>query len=357
MTEKKENSDDTQAWQKSRVYVDHVGKVLTSFQTTIRTLLIDERSNPPVVSPASHFLVTRFLRGRTMKALFYYATLTFHGEEVANTPHLSSSQLIRFFSPGELAAMIAAIYAYRRIKGQAPPEQWNEISEQMILEADIGMHTGMAIPAIGGMVGMLAGLMPRLSRGLFLVEDPDLFSEYWRRINLEDLCAAEELELELWGCTSRHIGCSLLQGLGLSVPMAHGLYVGLSSRPPSDDKEERLGYAFAIAREWIKGLHENGAPPERVHMGKYYPLQTALHKLLYRVNRLREHGNGYRWLERSKDDISVEKTPQLFQEALMEGQNPGALKEFYKQHLPQEVLQTLSEEELSNISSNEEEMD
>lgn len=354
MAHKQETLDDSEAWIAARRYVDLMGKVPTSFQTTIRTLLVDQRATPPVISPASHFLVTRFLRGHTMKALFYYATLTYHGDEIANTPYLSSGQLVRLFTPGELAAMIAVIYAFRRIRQKASPQPWREICDHMTPEVDVGMHMGMAIPAIGGMVGVLTGAMPNLALGLFLLHDQGIFARYLEEVSPHERDAAEELEKELWGCTARHVACAMMQNFGLSVPVAHGLFLGLSPSPPRDDKEEPWGYAFAIAREWITSLREHGSPPERVHKGRYYPLQTAMHRLLYRVNRMRERGCEYRWLERTKDDISVEKTPQLFQEALFEAQNTGVLKDFYKKHLPGEILESLSEDDLSQIASGEE---
>lgn len=340
-------------WSRARQLADSVGPMPVSFTTPIRALLIDQRACR-ALRPASQFLVTRLMRSPTIKAVVYYSALTFHGDRLNNAAYLTSAELLRTFAPDETAALLALIFAASRTAKLGKlldcPE-WQSLLETATLRGEIGGHVGYAVPGLGAAQGMLVGAMPFLARGVFLALDREGAVLYARHLQAKKLPYDLDFELSRWQTTHLHVGANMLQMLGLGVPAAHAFVTGLNRSKEPDSATDQLAYEFFVLDDWINVLLETGAEPSHMHLGRYYPAQRDAHKLLYEVDRIRREGSKHLWLQRSRRDINPHDTPQLFQEFLQELQQSKALMTFYEEHLPKELFDSLSQEELQELSS------
>ena len=59
-------------------------------------------------------------------------------------------------------------------------------------------------------------------------------------------------------------------------------------------------------------MQNTGVAPDLRHRGEYYPLKEVLDRLVSQVEKVRSNGSLFRWLDKNKEDVSPEKTPQLF---------------------------------------------
>lgn len=348
MTETTEES-----WLKARELLSWIGRVPPSFTTPIRTLMIDA-SREGKLSPASQFLVTRLLRSPSLKAMIYYSALSLHGEKISNTPYLSSVEIMRLFAPAELAAFFSFIFLHRKLKKvelEHDPEQFQVMSNQLLARIEAGFELGRALPIIGPARAVLAGSWRELMLGFFRVNDRNGFCEYSDYLERSGKAFCTEYEEERWGCTHVDLGGNALQLMGMGVGETHGFIQGFAGGRLKSDETQKEAYQYQIAAEWIDALLETGLAPERVHDGDYYPRQQDSYKLLYRVNELRENGPRYCWINCSKEDINPQLTPQLFQEYLLELQEASQVEEFFQTNLPADVLESLSEEDLRELSS------
>lgn len=344
-------------WNKARTYLNSIGRISPSFTTPIRALMLDEK-NKGAISPATQFLIVRLLKSPTAKAMFYYSALTFHGEKLSNSAYLSSADLIRSFEPGEIAVIIGMLFFYRRAQKLGSlqgDDDWTTITKLATEKFEVGGHMGHAIPRIGSTKGMLVGGLRYITWAFLKMNDGFGFTSYLKHLQASQLPYDLEYEVDAWGCTHAHLLGNAMQLLGFGVPLSHAAQMGLGMDPPKNDAHHREAFEFALANEWVETLFETGAEPQRNHLGQYYPKEKDNHKMLYEITRLKEQGSKYNWLSRTQNDINPKDTPQLFQEFLMELQQSEAIQDFYKAHLPPEILDTLSEEELKELSAVEDE--
>ena len=343
------STSDIEPWIAARAYLDVLGKIPVTFTTPVRSLMIDQREGG-VMSPASQLLSTRLLRSPSVKAMFYYATLSFHGEKVSNSAYLSSLDLLRTFQPAEIAALLSTSFMYRRIvkiHNLAENQAWLEIALDATTRMEVGFHLGAAIPAIGPMVGLIVGGFDTIASGLMQVKDPDNYKEYRSYLDMKGCRYDIDYEMEHWGCSRFHIAGNALQLLGYGVPVAHAYLMGLTL---GEQPVESELFQWRIAETWIDALISTGAEPDILHQGKYFPAEKNAHKMLYEVGQINENGSKHKWLMRKKDDINPQDTPQLYQECLMEMQQPQEIEQFYEEHLPDELRKSLSKQQLEELS-------
>ncbi|MCB0334883.1 MAG: hypothetical protein KDD62_01215 [Bdellovibrionales bacterium] len=348
---------DPDSWIRAKELVEALGFIPTSFSTAIRILMVDHRDAAPMISPVSSFLMTRLLQSPTTKAAFYYATLTYYSHEVNNTPFLPSSQLLRYYPPGEVAAILLNVYLYRRFKNTLTKEQMVSFIDRLVVDMEIGRLVGEAIPRIGTMMGLIAGSLPHYSRALFMLADPMRYLEYREVLAIERVNYHNEYELNYFGCTQQQLGAQMLQLFSFGLPLVVAYNRAFCDHVAYDFDHEPEAYPIMTAHEWITSFRDTGKLPDRSHDGRFYPSESKLHKLIYSVNELRERGSRYRWIEKGAEDITPEQTPQLYQETLIESRDPQMLQDYYTKHLPQDVLDELSPEQLAELISTDKQDD
>ncbi len=346
--ESKVTFNNPESWQIARKYASLLGSIPSTFTTTIRTLKTDDDKHGGVIGRGSIYLAERLLRGPSMMAPFYHCTLTFHSDKISNSAYLSTKDLIMLYAPADLATVIGLIYLCRRSRKLSPPDEWQHITGPMHELMEVGGFLGYAIPAIGASNGLAVGSMRHLAMTAFLKHDLKGFKEYRRFLKAKNQYFNPEFEMNRWGCTSIQIGSILLQSLGFGISVANSFTAGITPSMLSTDELDDDAYRFSIATLWIDSLLKDGNEPKIVHRGDYYPLQSALHKLMYQTSEVRDKKSKYMWLEKGKDSISQKTTPQLYQEALKEAdiaEEEADIAEEAADAIPSEELEELDSDE------------
>lgn len=342
---------DPQSWSNAMNHVAAMGFIPTSFSTAIRLLMVDEKQGLVTTSPVSNFLMGRVLQSPTIKASFYYATLTYYGTEVNNTPYLSSAQLLRFFPPGEIAGILLNIFYFRRIKNFCKISTNDPVFKNFLLDIELGRLVGEAIPKIGTLKGLLIGSLKFYSMAIFKFLDTEKFNTYMIHLKSTNQHYDNEMELQFWGCTHQQIGSQILQSLSFGLPLVHCYNLAFCKNDDRTYDTDPDSFSLAIAERWVNTLRETGKIPDFTHDGRLYPSQNKLHKLLYQVDELRSSGSKYKWIERGAEDIRPDTTPQLYQETLLESQDPSRIQDFYKSNMPNDILNDLSDSQLKELTS------
>ena len=332
-------------WEAAQRYAALLGQIPSSFTSSIRTLLLDSQKNGDKLSPSSKFLVTRFVKGPSMRAPFLYAGLTFRPEQLPDPNKASAGELVNLFSPYEIAALLGVLYLYRRARKVCDPEEFEYLSKMLQESVEIGGHLGCTIKNIGLGIGMLSGALPFLASACFLLKDKKSFKEYRRILSKSNAVFDIDVELERWKCANVQVMSILMQSLGFGVQSANSLIMAFSSAEPLDDKQFPEPYKLRIALEWIESLKKTGKEPEVVHKGAYYPLKQDLDRLYSNVAELKKNGPKHNWLEKGKDSISAEVVAPI--------EVPAINGKIDIDTLPKEVLELFSREELEALSPEE----
>ena len=302
---------DTDVWVIGSKYAQLLGAAPSSFTTLIRGLVNDQSKNNNEISFHNQQSMVRFLRGESMQAPFYYILKTFKSEMLKGSP-IAPRDVVTAFKPFELAACLALLYTYRRVRGLVKDEQeWKYLSEPVHPRSELGAFVGQAITNIGPGTGMLAGSIGFLARAAFLLHDQKGYIDYRRHLKKHDLLADLEYELKRWGCTYSNVAAHILISLGFSKETAipFGLGLGLSELPKESNSQ--YTYAVKLVEVWTTALLDNGRPPEIRHSGNFYPVASALQLLTEQAGYIKSSGSHFHWLERQKKDINPESTPEF----------------------------------------------
>lgn len=300
-----------ESWDFARRFAGLFGAVPSSFSSTIRGVLTDwERSK--AISNGNRFLVLRLLKTASVKAPMYYAASTYLPEKVEDRPYIAPEDFLSIFSPVEVCSLVGLVYLYRRAKRTCAEDEWPFVAGPTQLATDLGGHIGFAIPAIGGSVGALGLGLWQLAYAAFLMHDKKGFVEHRRALKLKKINRSEEMEMERWGCCAYQIATVLAQSLGMGVQFAEVMTRGLSPDTRTNSSLDKEAYRFSIANIWIESLMTTGKIPNIAHKGEFYPSKGAVSSLEEKTAEIKSSGSPMAWLDRGKDDVTPELTPQLF---------------------------------------------
>jgi hypothetical protein len=345
--------DYTEAWIHAKEVVNDLGSRLpVSFTTPIRTLMHDQ-ARGDTLSPASQFLTTRLLRSPTVKAMFYYISLSLYGERLANSAYLSSADLVRLYKPEDCASILGITYLTRRLmkKKADTMGSWDTQISRATLRSEVGGHIGVAIPALGVARGIFTGSLRELSMLTMGRQSRELYAQYLSHLAATNQQYDFDYELENWGCRHVDVGGNFLQQMGFGIKQAYSFLTGLGPTPPKAPESDPRAFEYQTMETWIESLLVDKVEPKATHLGQYYPTEKDKYRLLYEVNEIHDTGSKHKWLSRRKEDINPQSTPQLFLEFLNELEQTPAMKDFYQENLPEEVLNDLSEEELDELTN------
>lgn len=292
-----------ESWTQARTLAKLIGEIPSSFASTIRALLLDNEKRGGEISTGTTFLLTRLLKGPSVYAPLYYATLTFHEDKIKGMPQVSAEFIAKLYDPMEMGALLGMTYLYRRAKRLVEDEEWQYIDVPLQTQAELGAHLGIHMPAIGLAQGLFAGAMRNIAFAAFQKSDKKAFTAYRRHLKTKNLRFDDELEMLSWDCTSTQIASVLIQTLGFGVSFADCFTRGLSSPLEEFSKMESDVFRFAITRLWFDSLLKNGTVPDIKHRGAFYPSPEGLTKLLAASNIIRKSGSVHHWLARKKDDL------------------------------------------------------
>lgn len=302
------------SWEVARAYADKIGEMPFAFTSSIRMLLVDAKESG-VMTNANATQAALLLNSPSLKAMFYFAAKTFSPDKVEETSYISKRKLAAFFTPFELASLLAMAFLFRRCRKRAKSDLFEESVFTIQRDVNLGAYVGQAIPHIGVGWGIMIGGIRHLAETAFLLHDADGFGKYVRHRNKAKVAFDIDFEVSRWGCTSLQVASVLLQSLGFGIEMSEGLIVGLDPRTPEEEIREDRFYRVKITRLWIDTLVETGDIPQITHRGNYYPLESNLAILLEKLQREPNPGSNQAWLTKSKSDITPDKVPSLYLDA------------------------------------------
>ncbi|RMG39398.1 MAG: hypothetical protein D6719_13415 [Candidatus Dadabacteria bacterium] len=305
-----------ESWEIAKRIVSLLGDVPSYVTTAIGFLKRDLEQNANEASGDSLFCFKRMLRGPGMKAPFYYLTLTLEPDIVEQHESLSSLDLVRYYKADELISLLSVLYLFRRISRGCDQEIWPEVANKIIIGSELGAHIGRAIPKIGMSFGLMLGGIRHLASAMFLGIDKKGFWKYSNYLRSKNIAFDLEREMRDWGCNHGQIAALLLQKLGVGATLSNAVVSAITSDLEIVDGMDDDTYRIKIAQIWLDSVLLYGKAPQMKVRGEYYPLKEALDHLLEHAESIRQAGSRHNWLNRTKDDITPEKTPLLFSESV-----------------------------------------
>jgi hypothetical protein len=302
-----------ESMQNARAYAGLFGEIPSSFTTVLRTLLVEHEKNGGSLSAGGRFAAGRLLRSNSIASPLYFASKIYRPEIFAGPGVFNSNRFMDVYSPFDLAVLIGTIYLYRRAKSVAEADEWAYIIADLQERVDISYQVGQAIPKIGGTIAVLCTAFPTIALATFQRHDKKGFKEYRRHLKSKGRAFDTIFEMRQWECTSVQIAAVFLQILGFGIEFSGNFSRGLLSVPPLQNKLDSTAYRFPLCSLWVDALLKSGAVPDMVHRGDFYPQKDALTTLLERVQRIRDGANRHPWLKATKDELTPDSAPELFQ--------------------------------------------
>lgn len=305
------NSDEP--WEQAKQIASLLGDVPSPFATAIRFLRIDAERWDNEIGKLSQFCMRRLVNSMTCRSALYYCARTFRPEKLASLEQLGPEALLKIFNAGELSTILAMIYLYHRVKRGCNKKNWELIAQPLMVHCELGGHIGEAIPNIGLSIGLLSGAMRFFGSSMFLGIDEKQYLKYRRDNKIKRIAYDLDQEFTLWGCNHIQVGSLMLQALGLGVPFAQAIAVGLEQGYPDPASQlNHLPMAVGVTSTWIDSFLKTGKVPDIIHRGEFYPRENDLAKLEAAVKAILANGSQHQWLMRGKSDISAESVPFLF---------------------------------------------
>lgn len=301
-----------ESWEEARKVAAVIGKPPSTFGTCIRTLINDNIHNAGNPGEISTFSLYRLFKSKNLQSTLYYAIKTYRPEELQKHRPITSDSLFKIFKLDELAYLLSILYLFRTIRKDCDAEEWKQWCTPFHGLMDIGGIVGQAIPAIGFTVGILTAGLRHMGGAMFLRLDKARFTKYRRNLKTRKIYFDLDEEMNTWGCTHVQIGSLLLQSLGTGVEMPNALAHGLLPSDTPDNAIPDLVLRTKVASTWIEALHVTGKLPDVVHRAKFYPTQEQAEFLVGIVKAVREKSSLYEWLNKNKDHVSPQNTPELF---------------------------------------------
>ncbi|MBX7143877.1 MAG: hypothetical protein K1X79_05450 [Oligoflexia bacterium] len=354
--------DDLRPWRVAGEHIRKLERISPLFTTPIRALMVDAGAGRSTTNLASQYLVMRLLKSPTFKAIFYYSAMTFRAEQIASAAYLSSYDLVRLYQPLDLAALLAIVFTYRKVKallnndpGRLDLAEFSKITTRI----EIAGHLGTAIPNLGCSNCLLSSSLPLFSHAIMSSSDLAPLRAYKKHLASKKKLFDLEYEQKQWGTTCLHVSATLLQKLGFGAQYPSYFFEDMQHcvvpyQSQERDKTDRDGgknsMLFSIIELWMNTLLETGQAPTTTIPGAYYPLQKDLYRLLYHINSITEAGSKHDWLTKGRTDISPHTTPQLYQEVLSDLMQTEDVRKFMSENLPEALVNSMSDEELAEIA-------
>lgn len=307
------------SWNTAREFAAIFGYIPQAFAMCIRTLRLNHLKNREAaksgLDETSDQLVRRLLNSKTLKAAIYYALLTYYEEVINTQKQLTKKDLITPFGPGALASVLGLIYLNRYSK-KVLTEGWEALSRRVQESSEIGGLLGQSTPRLGFDMSLLVGPVRHLASVPVLKKYPRAYIDYKRHLKKEDIPYDSTWEMRHWGCSLGQIGSVILQTVGFGIPFANAFFQAMSVDFDMPLDEEAS--AFRILAVWSEAMLLGCGIPKVYGEDEYVMEDYQMEKLLTRAEMIRENGSKYAWLNKSKEDITIDKAPALYSRAEVE---------------------------------------
>jgi hypothetical protein len=294
-----------ESWEYARGYAGVFGAVPSSFTSVIRSLLGEHSAGLTQTTGNNKYFVLRLLKSPSLMAPLYFASEIYNPENlVANGP-TPPDQLIKGFSPFELASILGLVYLVRRVQGLVEHEALEYIMKPVVPSSNVAFGLGRNIPAIGVGTALLEATIVPIAVSAFAKHDIKGFKEY-RRVVQKQLGGKWNSgeELNRWGCNHVQIASVLLQTLGFGITRSNAFVGSLCSKHEQGSMEEiNLCRDFRMATLWREAITATFQAPTVPLPPKYYPTKAAQDKAVATIQAVLADPEAARWLLKGRDDL------------------------------------------------------
>ena len=292
-------------WLIARNYLSKIGEPSTLFTGCCRSLFQCSNTDGKLTRAAASQL-QRLLRSPSMLSQVFFAAKTYYASDIQSRGSIEPADFTFFMQPEEIAIIITIGYNSRRISNQLDKQDWSLLSDNYQRYVDLAMPLGFSIPAIGPTRAMMTAAGKFLGWSILNVVEPERFKKYRiaNKVNNRTYNLAQEKAN--FGTTHLHLSSLIWQRFGMGIQISEEYFAGMSDSPPSTAATK-----FKVARLWLESLLEKGQAPTQ-NLGDDFELEDSRsEKFINTFNSLKADGSLHKWLQRNKDDISTEKTPEL----------------------------------------------
>jgi hypothetical protein len=300
-----------ESWEYARGYAGVFGVVPSSFTSVIRSLMAEHSAGLAQTQGNNKYFVLRLLKSPSLIAPFYFATEVYNPDTLVQNGQTPPDQLIKGFTPFEVACMLGLVYILRKAQGLVEAEELKYILDPMVPNANIGFAMGRTIPAIGVGTALLEATMIPLAVCAFAKHDLKGFKEYRRDVAKSHGGKWEpSLELERWGCNHAQVASVVLQTLGFGITRSNAFVAALSAKADSGTLEEvNLCRDFRMATIWRESIRDSFKAPTVPLPPKYYPTKAAQDNAVSKIKAVLDDSEASRWLLKGKDDLPAFQIP------------------------------------------------
>jgi hypothetical protein len=288
-----------------------MGEVPINLRQAVQSLMVDHESNG-IISTKSYDLSVKLANIVGIRGALYYAALTFEGEEAAKKEYFSPKDLVYIFKPLDLAAILTAVYWFRRIKRFCPEEDWKQIERPAAEESELSGYIGQNLREIGLGTGLLVGLFPKLTLGLFAKYKQPELQTYLKYLEETRLLTCMKKEQELFNCTHADINALMLIASGFGFKYSTDFADGLRFRNDTAITTNHNADKFRYAALWLESLRNNHKILEDCPKGFQIASDDKKEELVNLAKLISDEGSEFSWVSKTKDDITPSKIPNIF---------------------------------------------
>jgi hypothetical protein len=303
-----------QSWKLAKEYSKRIGFVSSVLSANIRLLCWNDRPGMEAVLPVTKYHIGRMVRGPNFKSMLYYFTELVAGREISGRSRLTVGEMLDLLRATDISAFLLTCALTRIVRAVAPTILLQEIRPHLAREAHVGALVGVAVPHLGLAPGMLWGVMPHVAHILMSMNDPALYLSWRRSLVVGSAAEKSSRELEVWRCTSAQVCALLMANLGFSRETACAFELAARYNGPIGYLKEGELQKFRAALLWLETFLNNQSEPNDSLPAHLYPFLET--KTLVQAQLSAFSLCEPAWIERSGRDISPEKTPSLFHDAL-----------------------------------------
>lgn len=296
-----ENVEDSQtSWVRARQFANLLNPIPFTIYSAIQALWTNHVDNIALSSTAvwdeSVLAVRQVDRSAKLKTPIYFAAMSLHPEEFEKERDDDAAKaLLQVLGPGLFAVLLGLIYIHRRCNKIVAHEEWAKLSEEYVVNMEIGYLTGITMPQLGDAAGMLVGGIRYAALASLLLWTPEHYLRY-RKTKRRALDL--EYERSVWGCDHAQITACIVRALGFRKDVLD------STRAFRGDDREPLDHdleGWKTALQWIEKIKWAKKAP-RLEDPPLGSTQSGLADLVDDISEIMKEGSSFSWMSRSSRD-------------------------------------------------------
>jgi hypothetical protein len=319
-----ESIDDS--WDRALICSKKIGYVPSAFSQALRLLTNDELNNNGELRAVTKYQVARVFRGPSFMSMLYFLSLAVTEEKIKPFEPITIGDMLGFYKPLDLAAMITCLFLNRRMRKVAP-DAWLEAYPIFSREVQMGAQVGVAVPALGHAPGILMATVRNVSQVLLSLHKPLSFEVFSDTEKATVSYGNDALESQLWGATSTQVATVLLAHLGFRSKIGEDLAAAINSREMVADIKDPQVQKLRLSLLWSECFFQEAKQPAETLDGAFFPFKKDLARAEAQVKKIRRGARG--WIDRNRDDLTKEKAPHLFEERSVDSNLPVQLQEVF----------------------------